>query len=280
MILIADSGATKTSWCYVTSSGEEKYIYTPGVNPFHDSKDNLLNQLKEKLYPEVNDEIHYIYFYGAGCINANIGQFIESLLKELFPDAEIQANSDVLAAARATCKDSPGIAGILGTGSNSCLYDGKNIIDNIPPLGYILGDEGSGAVIGREIISRYFKRDLPGELKTKFETAFNPNQEEILNRIYKSATPSKYLAGYAKFVYDNLNHLYIYELAKAKFLEFFDKNISKYENSKDYMVSFIGSVAYYYKSVITEAANERGYKTGNILKAPIQGLRDYHKEKI
>ena len=186
MKLIADSGSTKTAWKLIGNSGGVKNIQTTGINSFFRTEEDIFQELAKFLLPETGTDIQEICFYGAGIINAEKGKIISSALNRIYPEASVETHSDVLGAARALFGNRPGIACILGTGSNTCLYNGEKIIAGISPLGFILGDEGSGAVMGRKLLGDYFKEVMPVRLREEFAERFNLTREEALNRVYRA----------------------------------------------------------------------------------------------
>lgn len=278
MILIADSGSTKTDWRTIEINGRVEQARCAGFNPYYQSAEDIYKELSEILKPQLKPGIGKIYFYGSGCSAEDKKNILMTALHRAFPDAEIYINHDMLAAARALCDSEPGIACILGTGSNSCLYDGKNIIDSVPNLGFLLGDEGSGAVLGKKIMVAYLNNELPNYLMEKFNKRYHPGRNEVLDHVYKKPFPNRYLAGFSKFLFDNLKDPFIYTLVYQSFEEFFDKHIVKYEDYQRYKIHFVGSVAFYYSNVLRQVANDKGVVVKNILETPIAGLTLYHQK--
>lgn len=275
MILLADGGATKTHW--VMFDRQQQFeAETIGISPVHSTPSDHYDELKRifsSTFPGAPSEI---YFYGAGCASSELCESVGGLLSQLYPEAAVHVDSDMLGAARAVLGDTPGIAGILGTGSNSCLYDGNRIADQIPALGYILGDEGSGAILGREVLNRYFKRSMPENLRRQFEQNYEHDLSSVLPRIYQQQKPSRYLATFSRFIADNLQDEYMQELSRKIFRAFFRKNILQYPNSTAYPVGLAGSVAWHYRSVISEVAQNEGFTIKNIIQSPMDGLIQYH----
>lgn len=282
MILIADSGATKTDWMIV-SDNITKTIGTEGINPFHQSEDYIRNTIISSFLPQLEkeenickDSISEIYFYGAGCLPEPALK-IEKILKECFPKATVQANTDLLGAARALCGRNPGIACILGTGANSCMYDGEKIISNVSPLGYILGDEGSGAYLGKRFISDCLKQQLPEYIKTGLLDEFNLTQADILNKVYREPQANRFLASITTYIYKVRKDPYVKVFLNECFTDFFKRNIMGYDTS--YEISFVGSVAWYFQEYIKEAAEHLGLKIGTFIKEPIWGLKEFHNNR-
>ena len=279
MILIADSGSTKTDWRIIAKDGSIQQLKTEGFNPYYQSSKEISHKLKVQLLPNITSDISTIYFYGAGCANPEKNKIIEEALCENFKSSTIEINSDLLAAARSTCNHEQGIACILGTGSNSCLFDGKEIIDNIRPLGFLLGDEGSGAYLGKILLVSYLRGELPEKLAKKMNDRYKVSINDVLQKVYKEPFPNKYLASYSKFLYDNINEPYVYQLVYQAFEMFIKMNVMKYENHENIKVHFVGSIAFYYANVLRQVASDLGIGVKNILETPIAGLTLYHQQK-
>ncbi len=276
MRLIADSGSTKVAWRAIHSDGSVQKITTAGINPFFQTEEQIVYELEQHLLPDISATVNEVHFYGAGVSSPEKVQVLKDCFRRVFPNARANAYSDLLAAARALCMNKPGIAGILGTGANSCFYDGSEIVDNVPACGFILGDEGSGAVLGKKFISDYLKRQLPSDLSTLFSQKYNLTYSSVVERVYKQPFPNRYLATFSVFLNENKEHPYVRNLLKESFKEFFVRNIMHY-NYKKYPVNLVGSVAYHYKDIIEEVANGLGIKIGNVIQSPIEGLEIYHK---
>lgn len=277
-ILIADSGSTKTDWVLLDNNNIIIQFQTIGFNPYFQSSDDIYTEIKNKLIPVLHDQLHaikHIAYYGAGCSTPEKVQVVKQGLYLAFGNIHSEVNHDLLAAARALCGKEKGIACILGTGSNSCLYDGNEVTENVPSVGYLFGDHGSGATIGRTFVQHYFDGKLPIHLVTAFENA-GYHREVILENVYKKPMPSKYLASIVKFLSDYSNDSYIKGLIKNCFLDFFDAQVSKYTDAKNLPVNSVGSIGFYYKELLADAAKEKGFTIGNIIKSPIDGLIKYH----
>lgn len=276
MKLIADSGATKTDWCIGENQSDYRIIHTQGINPFHQSREHIGKVLKEELLPQLEkqEEISHIYFYGAGCTPEK-SLILKDELQALFKQADIQVESDLLGAARSLCGKEPGIACILGTGSNSCQYDGEKIVANISPLGYILGDEGSGAVLGKRLVGDCLKHQLPESICHAFlqETGLTP--AEIIDKVYRQPQANRFLASLTPFLSDHREAPEIHELLLSCFSDFFKRNVMQYayEGAK---VHFTGSIAWYFHEEVKEAAETLGIETGKFIQSPIHGLIEYH----
>lgn len=280
MLLIADSGSTKTDWVLLQGSKEILRVKTIGFSPYHQTREQIkteiLNSLKPHLEKVLND-ITEVYYYGTGCSTAENCKLIEACLHETLQVKKINVSSDLLGAARALCGNDWGIAAILGTGSNSCLYNGNAILENVFSGGYLFGDYGGGSQIGKFFIRDYFEANLPHDLRTAFEKA-GYTQENILENIYKKPMPGKYMASVSLFVGQHLQHTYAQKLLQECFDSFFIHQVNKYTNSKKYKINAVGSVAFFYKDIITKIANKHGYQMGKVIQSPIEGLIEYHKK--
>lgn len=283
MILIADSGGSKTDWRLVRKDGTITQASAPGFNPYYQPIDDLKRDVGNILFPKTDhelDPVDKIYFYGAGVSSDKNQLTIKHTLLSFFPKAEIEIGWDLLAAARALCGREPGIACIMGTGSNSCLYDGDKIIDNVANLGWILADEGSGANIGRQFLVDYLRKKLPEGLAKQFNDRFPLTREEFLEKVYQQEKPSAFLASFAKFIFQHLKNPYCYKLVYDSFSEFYENNVMKYDNYKNLKVHFTGSIAFYFSDILRQVANDKGITVKNILEGPIAGLTLYHTEKM
>lgn len=276
-ILIADSGSTKTDWTLVDSEHQEVVAeyHTQGINPVHQSEDTIRQILSSiDLHPSPDA----LFFYGAGCTEAQIPT-MRRLLNDAFQTTDIEVNSDLLGAARALCGRDSGIACILGTGANSCLYDGDHIVRNTPALGYILGDEGSGAVLGRLFVNALYKGLLPVTLRNTFERDTNLDIATIINKVYREPMPNRFLASLSTFIGQHIDCEPLRQLVIQNFRQFFHHNIAAY-NAAHLPVSAVGSIAWYYRDLLAEAAAGEGFCLGTVVQSPMQGLIAYHCCKI
>ncbi len=276
MKLIADSGSTKTNWCLLGSEDSPGYILTGGFNPYFRSSDDIAEEVERLLAPNIKEIVSNIYFYGAGVTDASKGEIVREALGRFFPVAKIETESDLLAAARATCGREPGIACILGTGSNSCYYDGEKIADQVSPLGFILGDEGSGAVMGRKLVGDYLKRIMPAELRDEFRKMYPIEPAEFLERVYRQPRPNKFLADFTRFLSAFIQHEYCPNFVRQNFREFVDRNLLSYPFKSEVSIHFIGSLAFYFREILLEVLKDKGLHGGLILKEPMEGLIRYH----
>mgnify|MGYP002512718742 FL=1 len=278
MILIADSGSTKTDWCVVENGVLVQQIFTKGTNPFFQSEEEISNEIATALLPELKtDEFDAVYFYGAGCGFPDKIEIVHrAISKQLKVKGNVEVATDMLAAARGLCGREAGIACIMGTGSNSCYYDGENIVANVSPLGFILGDEGSGACLGKLMVGDLLKNQMNPELKEKFLKQFDLTPADIIDRVYRKPFPNRFLASLSPFLAQNINEPCVHELVLNSFKAFFKRNIMQYENYQNLKVNLIGSVAFYYKEVLAEAAEAMGIQLGTIIQSPMEGLIKYH----
>lgn len=274
MQLIADSGSTKTDWRLI-SEDETKSFSSIGFNPYHISENQVLEALENSGLALFNNQITEVFFYGAGCSSEKNCNFLLQIFGSFFPNAKIEVNHDLLAAARAACQKEKGMVAILGTGSNTCLYDGVEVIENIPALGYILGDEGSGAYIGKKLITKYLYNELNIDLKHKFENQYSLNKETILEAVYKKELPNKYLASFAKFVAENVEELE--DLVLECFQDFFSKHICKYSSYREYDLHIIGSIGSVFKKQLENVAKQNEVRIGKLIKQPIEELVLFHR---
>ena len=275
--LIADSGSTKCEWCLI-NNGKKKTILTQGISPYFLDTNQIIELLQKELLPKLkNVEISNIYFYGTGLSNVNNVKIVNAALKKLFKGAKIEINHDLLAAARALCGNNKGIACILGTGSNSCYFNGKKIVKNSPGLGYVLGDEGSGAYLGKKVLQYYLYQTFDEDLLSRFEKQFNTNKTEILDAVYKKPLANRYLATFNNFLVENRGHYMVENIIEDALNDFFFTHLPKYTESWTLPINFVGSVAHGYKDVLKELCNVYELELGIILKKPMEGLINFHK---
>lgn len=291
MILIADSGSTKTDWILVASDGTQTELHTDGINPARDARDIIYNVLYHDLLTQIPSDISReelsrsgcqgsegaVYFYGAGCIEP-FSQTVRSVLKDLFPCCKVEVESDLLGAARALCGHEPGIACILGTGSNSCLYDGRDIIMHTPPLGYILGDEGSGSFLGKVLVNGLFKGVLPDELKQAFCNKYDMELPGIIEHVYREPSANRFLASLVPFIVEHRNHPSIHDLLVDAFRQFLVRNVAIYGHKK-MPIHCVGGIAYQFADELSEAAASEGMQMGRIMLRPIKSIVQYHLQQ-
>jgi len=280
MIFIADSGSTKADWTPVIHGKKGETFSTKGFNPNYWNTEDIITELrKEFVHKMPVEDAAKVVFYGSGCWDAKRKKVIADALTIIFPNAKIEVQHDLLASARATCGDSPGIACILGTGSNSSLYDGIYEVDNVTNLGYLIGDEGSGTHLGRKLVQAYAYRELPKELEIEFEKEVPGGKSEILDNLYSKPHPNLYLSRFTRFLNTHYSHPYIKELSRECFRIFVRRHVCKYEGHKTLPIHFVGSIAHFFAEPLTDVVKEFGLNMGQIVKAPIDNLVAYHLEK-
>lgn len=282
MILIADSGATKSDWILADTSGERMSFQLPGMSPFYINSKQVAEILNNDLIPFIEPKkIRKVFFYGTGCGSFEKRIIIEDGLDGIFGKAEIKVDSDILGAARALFGSSAGIACILGTGSNSCYYDGEKIVESAPSLGYFFGDEGSGAYMGKQFLKDYLLGNLPGELNNAFKKEYNYTRDNILDAVYNMPFPNRFLASFCDFYADNLSNHYVFELVGNSFREFFFNYVEHFKNYENYNqlpVSFAGSVAFFFEPLLRQISNEFEVNVEKVLRSPINALAQYHRK--
>lgn len=289
MILLADSGSTKVHWCLVTASGQCSDVFTDGINPLFQTCDAMRNSICNQLLPKISSllwagTLTHVFFYGAGCTPEK-KVFVKRALEQVFKKAEVTVESDMLGAARGLLGHTSGVACILGTGSGSCFYNGEQIDWCVPSLGYILGDEGSAAVLGKRLVGDLLKNQLGDDLKDAFFAEYETSMADIIEKVYRQPFPNRFLAKLSKFCADHLDDKRIHNLVYDHFVQFIRRNLVQYfkesgVRSQESGVSFVGSIAYYYRSILEEAMKAEGLPMGTVLKDPIEGLKDYHKDSI
>ncbi|HQH19278.1 MAG TPA: ATPase [Bacteroidales bacterium] len=277
MIIVADSGATKTQWSVIYSRYDLRTFQTTGINPFFVDSTQIQTMIEKELVPYIDcKNVKEVFFYGAGCGSTEQCIVVEEGISPIFINARINIESDLLGAAKAICRDKEGIACILGTGSNSCLYDGTKITEHVPSLGYLLGDEGSGSYIGKMLLKEILLFNAPIELRELFEKKYNYTHQTILTHIYKQGAPSRFLASFMPFVKENIAHPFMKELVQKAFSDFFDIQILKYKKCGALPVCFVGSIAYHFSEILIKTATEKRLHVDKIEQSPIDGLTQYH----
>jgi N-acetylglucosamine kinase-like BadF-type ATPase len=276
--LIADSGATKTEWCLLNGN-KKKRLITEGLSPYFLSSEQVHSILESELLPKLKNEIpDEIFFYGTGCTSVSNINSIKRALQSIFPESEIAVTNDLMGAAKALCGNEKGVVGILGTGSNSCYYNGKKIVKNSPGLGFVLGDEGSGAYLGKRVIQHYLYHTFDPDLMDRFNAKYHTNSIEILESVYKKPLPNRFLASFTIFLAENRGHYMIENIIEDGFNDFFFTHIYKYRESWTLPVHFIGSVAYGFKDVLKSLCESYELQLGVVMKSPMEGLIKYHSK--
>jgi len=279
MILIADSGSTKTHWKLIKTDKSTESHYTRGLNPYFADEATYVRVLENDL-PLDKTLISRLYFYGSGCGAEKNILLVRQFLETYFPNAKVEVYGDLFGAARALLGRKPGIVCILGTGSVSCVYDGEKITDAIPSLGFILGDDAGGVSLGKELLRAYFYRKFPPDLAIAFEEKFFITRDELLTKVYHTPSPNAYLATFASFLRNNYNHPFLHELVSRCFRSFFTDHIMVYPDHEKMPLVFTGSVSSNLKDILYEVADEFGMTIYKIMKEPMDGLAEFHSLEI
>ncbi|WP_295714004.1 N-acetylglucosamine kinase [Mucilaginibacter sp.] len=280
MIIIADGGSTKTNWCLVTEEGKKVYFNTEGYNPYFSSTAYIIQSLNESLPTDLEkDEITEVNYYGAGCSTPDMRNIVKEAMEAVFTKSKVYIGHDLLAAARALLGNTEGFAAILGTGTNTCLYDGKDVVQNIDSGAYILGDEGSGCYIGKKLLVDYLRGYMPEPVRNLFWETFKLTPDDINEQVYTQPRANRFCASFSKFVYDNNVHIeYSRNLVRTSFEDFFRNLVTHYPDYQKYTFNCIGSVGYNFRNVLEEVVTENGMVVGNIIRSPIDNLVKYHLE--
>lgn len=280
MILIADSGSSKTDWRVIRRDGKINQHRGVGFNPYYMTSEEMAIQMRNDFLVNLESEIEEVYFYGAGCSSPDRNAEVVNALATIFKQAKIHVDHDLSAAAHATCGHESGIACILGTGSNSCDYDGKNIVATRPAAGYILGDEGGGCYVGRKFLIDFIHEEMPEKIRAAAIERFHITQNIIQDHVYRQPFPSRYMASFCRFISENKADPYCYGLFYNSFKDFFAKHVFKYEDYQNKPVNFVGSIAYYNSDILRKAAADSRIKVNIIIESPIAGLTLYHQELL
>lgn len=278
MIVIADSGSTKTSWCLFDTEQFSTEFSTEGYNPCYMDKDYISRSIQENIPPGFKwSKVKKVVFYGAGCYE-NKYSIMQTAMQPAFPQAQIEIAMDLIGAARSLLMNRKGFAAILGTGTNTCLYDGKHINQNIDSLGFILGDEGSGGYIGKRLISDYIRGYMPEDIQKEFWIEYNMTPDELIDRIYTGEMPNRFCAGFCCFITSRGSRSeYLDRVVRDSFRAFFRNIVCGYPNYTDYTFNCVGSIGWIFKDILAEVANEFQMSIGKIIRNPMEGLVEYHR---
>lgn len=277
MLLVCDSGSTKSDWCLVDEENNRKFITASGMNPYNATSLEICQEIESVLIPNINPKgVKVLKFYGAGCSSEVKKNELKEIFSKYFTNADIEIEHDLLGAARALCNNEKGLCAILGTGSNSCLYDGVDIIENVPSLGYVLCDEGAGTNIGKLILRNYLRHLLPKDLDREFANEYAGEEADFLNKLYKGSVPNYYLASFARFVVERQENEYCRNLIRESFCSFFDNQILLYSNYSKYKINVVGSIGFLCQDIFKEVALNYGVEAGKFIKAPLKDLVDFH----
>jgi glucosamine kinase len=277
--LIVDSGSTKAEWCLI-KNGKKKTWFTEGISPYFLTLEQMVKIMKEPPSRISFDDIEKVFFYGTGCANTENVRIVKKALKRVFPQAALHVDTDLMGAARSLCGREKGIACILGTGMNSCFYNGRSIVKNSPGLGYVLGDEGSGAYLGKKVLQYYLYNTFDEELRSRFDAKYTTTKEEILDQVYKKPFPNRYLASFTMFLAENRGHYMIENIIEDGINDFFFYHLCKYSEVWKYPVNFVGGVAYGFRDVLSDLCSTYEFELGAVLKNPMEGLVKFHSEAL
>jgi N-acetylglucosamine kinase-like BadF-type ATPase len=274
--LICDSGSTKAEWCLLDGK-KKKIVTTQGLSPYFLNTQQIQQVIENELRPNIkNAVVAEVFFYGTGCSNPENVKSVKKAISNVFTKAKVAVDHDLMGAAKALCGRNKGIACILGTGSNSCYYNGKKIVKNSPGLGYVLGDEGSGAYLGKKVIQYFLYNTFDEDLMDRFNAKYDTNSVEILNNVYKQPLPNRYLASFVPFLIENRGHYMIENIIEDAFNDFFFNHVYKYRESWLMPINFVGSVAFGFKDVLKEMCSTYELQLGTVIKKPMDGLIKYH----
>jgi N-acetylglucosamine kinase-like BadF-type ATPase len=277
-ILLADAGATKAEW-RLLGAGKPKKIITPGISPYLLTSAQVQELLLQELLPKLKGaEVAELHYFGTGCGNPGNVSMLKHAFRKLLPGTKLRVDSDMVGAAIALCRSDKGIACILGTGSNSCFFNGKKIVKNNPALGFILGDEGSGAYLGKKVIQYYLYGTFDEELRARFDARFVTTRVEILDAVYKQPLPNRYLASFTAFLAENRGHYMIENIIEDGLNDFFYQHLYKYTESWKYPIHFAGGVAWGFRDVLQELCHAYELELGRVIRTPMDGLAEHFKQ--
>jgi N-acetylglucosamine kinase-like BadF-type ATPase len=278
MKLIAESGGTKTKWCAVSESKETEIISTIGLNPNFVSEETIKEVLSSEVMPALdNPPVEEVWFYGAGCAGKAMEKKIRSAIGSVILSAPVHVFSDLTGAARGLLGKEKGFICMIGTGSNSGYYDGRNITINVPPLGFILGDEGSGASLGKRMLADFLRGIMPHSLSEEFRSIYGAEKDDIVSHVYRGVFPSRYIGGFVQFLKVHISDNYCRNLVKKSFEEFVRRNLKLYHVTGKTEIAVTGSVAWYFRDILEEVLLENDFAISIITQGPIEGIIRYHK---
>lgn len=278
MIIIADSGSTSTSWRIIDDEGNIKQESTAGLNPYYSSREEISQEIKSSFLSAFTETPVQLTLYGSGCESLEMRALLKEIFNNILNHASIEIQGDMLGAARATCGKDEGIVGILGTGSNSCHYNGTEITRNVDSLGFVMGDEGSGNHMGKKLLADYLRKSIPDDLAKEIDRRFALSRDDILKKVYKEERPSRFLAQFAKFIFQYRKSEYMSKLITNSFHSFFEEHVERYVDHKVLPCHLVGSIAFYFSDYVRMVAKEHDVRVQNILENPIAGLTLYHSE--
>ena len=281
MIFIIESGSTKSDWVLIDNKNNQSFYTTMGFNPYFHSSEFIENEIKRNdPIIDVNEQITHVYFFGAGCSSVELNEIIHKALSQVFQNAKIHVDHDLVACAYSTYDGTPGISCIIGTGSNSCYFDGVNLIEEVPALGYILGDEGSGSYFGKYLLSSFLYHKLPNDINSKFVERYGLSKDEIIDSVYKKPNPNVYIASFMPFVVEHKDHSFFKQKINQGLESFMEVHVCCYPNYKDTPIHFVGSLSAILEKELREAANRYNIRISSIISKPIEGLVNYHLKYV
>ena len=282
MIAIVDGGSTKCDWVILENTGKvSQKTESVGFNPNIISADLIPQEIEKNPHLFlIKNQLDYVYFYGSGCGTEENALLVETQLQKVFPYAKVTVKEDLTAAAYAAYKGKPAIVCILGTGSNSCYFDGKSVRRDLPSLGFLIGDEGSGSAIGKHLVRRFFMKKLPQDLHQEFVETYHLTIDDAIKNMYHNPRANAYLAEFNKFVIQRKQHPYFQNMVFDEMKNFFEYQVLPYEEAREAEINFIGSIAYYYEDILRAAAAELNLTVGHIVQKPIESLVEFHQKYI
>ncbi len=276
MILVADSGSTKCDWILANHNGLKESFQTIGFNPVYVNAQEIAHAIEDNPLSSHANEIEKVFFYGAGCSSQEFQGIVANGIRKVFPSSRVKVSHDLDGAAYATCEGKPGISCILGTGSNACFFDGKTVSQERPSLGYILGDEGSGAYFGKILVTKFLYKQLPQDIHELFNNKYSIGKTQIIDSVYRQPRPNTFLASFMTFFGENKSHPYIKEIIATGLNDFFVTHVLYLKDYQQLPCHFVGSIAFYFQDILQEEAEKLNIQVGNILQKPINGLVEYH----
>lgn len=281
MILISDSGSTKADWVLVKDDQSRENFNSIGFNPFFHNEKFIVDELRrQNIFNHLSEKVEKIFFYGAGCSSKERNQVVRNGLQIIFPKAEILIDHDLLASAYSVYSGEPNIACILGTGSNSCFFDGKNIYEEVPALAYILGDEGSGSYFGKILLKKFLYHQLPKKITQTLEDEYHLTKEIIFENVYKKPNANVYLASFFRIMVKHKEEDFVTSIVRLGMKDFMENHILCYKNYGNVNSNFVGSIGFYFEDILREVAEGLGIGVGKVIKQPINGLVDYHLKHL
>jgi len=281
MNFVVESGSTKSDWVLIDNNSDQRFFSTIGFNPFFHSSETIENELiKNKELLSLSSQVESVYFYGAGCSSKELNEIVRIGLSRVFTKANIIVDHDLLACAYATYRGKPVISCILGTGSNSCYFDGEKLSEKVPALGYILGDEGSGSYFGKQLLSNFLYNRLPENIATDFRETYNLGKDEIIGKVYKEENANVFIASFMPFVAKHKENDFIKMMIRDGFKKFMEVHVCCFDNYKNVEVNFVGSISEILETQLHEAASEIGINIGRIIRRPVDALVQYHLDYV